>query len=199
MPSATAYVGYRTWFALTSARPRKAIGGIARKRYRMRAGCERPEGDGSTPTTGIQKSREEARYPTCSSAWTPAFSRLSSYRLVRCVAQRTPMKSDHDTAGLERTRTGLLRSTESSLARLGRGDDRSASVTGAPSTRSGAATIVSSRCWIMWRENDVDTAASRGDWSATKITASPATKHHVREGGNARRLRPERTRPAARR
>src|SRR5439155_24648190 len=64
-------------------------------------------------------------------------------------------------------------------------------VIGAPSSRSGAATIVSNRCWIMWIENEVVTAASIGPVRAMTTTPRPVKK--------ARRARGRGTRPRARR
>src|SRR6185503_2943748 len=60
----------------------------------------------------------------------------------------------------------------------------------------GAATIVRSRCWTMWIENEVLTAASRGPVKAMTSTPRPAKKAR-RARGRGTRPRARRTRPSA--
>src|SRR6476646_1770924 len=67
---------------------------------------------------------------------------------------------------------------------------------GAPSNRRGAATIVRSRCWTMWTENEVLTAASTGPVRAMTSTPRPAKKAR-RARGRGTRPRTRRTRPSA--
>src|SRR6266576_4550197 len=106
------------------------------------------------------------------------------------MPQSTTKKSAQATSGSPSTRAGALRSVARSHRRGVPGHACSASVTGAPSYRNGAATIVRSRCWTMWTENEVLTAASRGPVRAMTSTPRPAKK--------ARRARGRGTRPRVR-
>ena len=55
------------------------------------------------------------------------------------------------------------------------GTPQRTSGSGLPRTRSGAATIVRSRCWPMWAEKRSAARASRGERSAAPIVARPST------------------------
>ena len=52
---------------------------------------------------------------------------------------------------------------------------------GAASTRRGAATIVSSRCWTMWTEKRVVSKASMGEAKAMTMAPSPASQDPRRQ------------------
>src|SRR5438093_8247980 len=172
------------------ARPRNAIGGMARNRYRMRAGCEIRAGMGSRPTTGHQKRTADPRYARCSKAWRPRVWMAASYRLVRWVAQRTTKSNDHVPSGLAAIRTRrLFRTGRRILVRVSGDDARRARVTGAPSTTSGAAIIVSSMCWNMCTDNNALAPASTGPSSARNTTTSPARKHRSRVRGSLAPIR----------
>ena len=62
-------------------------------------------------------------------------------------------------------------------------ETRSSRVMGAASTRSGAATIVSSRCWTMWTEKSVVSKASIGEASAMTMAPRPASQDARRQRG----------------
>src|SRR5439155_11597761 len=112
------------------------------------------------------------------------------------MPQSTTKKSAQATSGLARRRAGALRSVARSHRRGVPGQACSASVIGAPSNRSGAAIIVSSRCWTMWTENEVVTAASIGPVRAMTTTPRPAKKARRARGRGTRR-RARRTRASA--
>src|SRR5439155_7252586 len=112
------------------------------------------------------------------------------------MPQSTTKKSAHATRGLPSRRAGALRSVARSDRRGVPGHACNASVIGAPSNRSGAAIIVSSRCWTIWIENEVVTAASIGPVRAMTTTPRPAKKAR-RARGRGTRPRARRTRPSA--
>ena len=97
----------------------------------------------------------------------PVLRSAASYRPVRCAIHSTAKNDVQATSGFETNRAGPLCSTRANDRREAFGHAARASVSGAPSSSSGAATIVSSRCWTMCIENEDSTDASIGPVSAS--------------------------------
>jgi len=62
---------------------------------------------------------------------------------------------------------------------------RNHSVIGFPSTKSGAAAIMTMRCWDMWAQKKVCDHAASGPRYAMANNARPARKHQVKRDGHA--------------
>jgi len=107
-------------------------------------------GLGSAPTTGHQNMTAADRKSACSRACMPSSSSAASKRGLKWAAHMTPAKNVQPTTGCASRRSGAdSRIGIARRVRQPRGRARSRSVTGAPSTSSGAATIVKRMCWTM--------------------------------------------------
>ena len=96
------------------------------------------------------------------------------YSGLKWVSHITTAKTGHATSGEAIRRTTLEWSTGRIRRCLAHGlATRRRSVTGAPSARSGGATIVSNRCWTMCTVRRSAAYTSTADTSATRMAAKP--------------------------
>src|SRR4051812_41427341 len=131
--------------------------------------------------TDHQKSRAESKKLRCCAAWTVSLVSVASNKAGICQVQSTMACISQAIRGLVmNVQTPCHQLTEVQRTRSRAqpcGRPFSIPTSGLPSTKSGAATSMSTSCWLMCAENNIPPHLCRGEINAITRPNQPDQKH----------------------
>src|SRR5215472_2679658 len=155
----------------------------------MRSNCDLICRDGQGRMTGHQKSTLVNRKHACSTLCQASDCNANSYAAGTCQ----PTYATFIASQAKTFRCGCRsnawttreRNNGCSIRIVNRGMPRSSGTTGAPSTRSGGATDINTKCCAICMNRSDSLNVSRGDDMATKTETMPDRNAAKRQGGSS--------------
>src|SRR5579864_4131775 len=145
---------------------------------------------GPARITTAQNPSDIPRNVMCSSACTPLFRTAASYGPGKCHIHNTPAKTNKMASGFLTKRSTLettrARAKSKPQRRTRCGSANAITSAGRPATISGAATSMSTWCWVMWMLNIPSAALWIGDTFTPSARNTPLTNDAARARLTAR-------------